>query len=160
VRHLVNHHNVNARPTPLMRAFSAENHWRAQRYGMGAMFIDEVKHAAVPFQKVLTEAVALVEEDAAELGVASEISHIDTILARGTSAHQQLWAFKRDLERGATAADAIQTVCRWLKDSTERSDFVQFDETANGHKDNPDVVIALPLSPLSAQPLQHFESFR
>ena len=67
-----------------------ENKWRAVRYGLDGKMIDFGKGKEVPIRDLIRELLAFVDEVVDELGSRKEIEHIHTILARGTSADEQL----------------------------------------------------------------------
>jgi glutamate---cysteine ligase / carboxylate-amine ligase len=124
VRHLVNDTRVNARTTPLMRAFTTENTWRAQRYGIYGTFIDETTHELISFKHLLTCLLARLEDDAIALDLTGELGHLKVMIERGTSAHQQLHYYRLQLESGASESRSIEALCKWLLRSTEHADFV------------------------------------
>src|SRR5690606_21289511 len=83
-----------------------ENRWRAMRYSFDQGLIDLGRGEVVPFPQLLEELIALVAEDAAELGCLAEVEHARRILVRGSSAHRQLAARARALESGASDEEA------------------------------------------------------
>jgi carboxylate-amine ligase len=87
-----------------------ENRWRAMRYSYDEGLIDLAKGRVVPFSDLLEELLKLTTEDAEALGCTRELLSVRDILARGTSAHRQLVAYKRALEAGATEDDALKAV--------------------------------------------------
>ncbi|HHC07343.1 MAG TPA: carboxylate-amine ligase [Actinobacteria bacterium] len=88
----------------------SENIWRAQRYGISESLIDFGKGILVPVPDLVDEIVELVREDAVELGSLEEVEHAKTIIARGTSADQQLRVYHEALARGADEREALREV--------------------------------------------------
>ena len=77
-----------------------ENKWRAVRYGLDGKMIDFGKGKEVPVRDLIHELLEFVEDVIDDLGSREEISHIYTILERGTSADEQLqvWRDTGDLK--------------------------------------------------------------
>ena len=92
----------------------AENRWRAQRYGCEDCLLDLGKTQLVPFKELAYELVDLCHDDAVELGCDKELSHIKTIVKRGTSSRHQRKVFYDALEQGATRKEAHILVVRHL----------------------------------------------
>ena len=97
-----------------------ENRWRAMRYGFDQGLIDLGRGEVVPFADLLEELLALVAEDAAELGCVAEVEHARRILARGSSAHRQLAVRAAALEQGASEDEANRAVVDHLIAETAR----------------------------------------
>jgi carboxylate-amine ligase len=76
------------------RALIQENKWRAVRYGLDGKMIDFGKQKEVPFRDLILELLEFVDEMVDELGSRKEIEHVHTILARGTSADEQLQVYR------------------------------------------------------------------
>jgi glutamate---cysteine ligase / carboxylate-amine ligase len=76
-----------------------ENKWRAVRYGLDGKMIDFGKSREVPVRDLIRELLEFVDDVVDDLGSRDEISHIYTILERGTSADEQLqvWRKTRDI---------------------------------------------------------------
>jgi carboxylate-amine ligase len=96
-----------------------ENRWRAMRYGVDEGLIDFGRGEMVPYAELLEELIALVHPDAERLGCIPEILHAREILARGTSAHNQLRVFAEAEAAGATRQEALRTVVDWLVAETK-----------------------------------------
>ncbi len=96
----------------------AENRWRAQRYGIDEPLIDFGKSELVPVNTLVEELLELTAEDAAEAGCEKEISHIRTILERGTSAHQQRQTYLAAIDGGADQDGALHAVVDMLIKTT------------------------------------------
>jgi glutamate---cysteine ligase / carboxylate-amine ligase len=67
-----------------------ENKWRAVRYGLDGKMIDFGKGTEVPVRELIRELLEFVDDVVDDLRSRKEIRHIRTILARGTSADEQL----------------------------------------------------------------------
>jgi carboxylate-amine ligase len=99
-----------------------ENRWRAQRYGVQGSLFDFGKGELVPFSSLLGELTGLIAEDAEALGCTAEISRLDRILERGTSADRQLATFNAARTEGATPEQALEQVVDMLIAETARLD--------------------------------------
>lgn len=92
------------------RMLIEENRWRAQRYGFDEGLVDFGRERIVPYAELLDELIALVAEDARHFGCEAEITSARAILARGTSAHEQLAEFARCRDEGADDQEALKAV--------------------------------------------------
>ncbi len=72
------------------RRLIQENKWRAIRYGLEGKLLDLGKQKEVPVKDLIYELLDFVDDVVDELDSRKEIEHIQTILARGTSADEQL----------------------------------------------------------------------
>jgi len=72
-----------------------ENKWRAVRYGLDGKMIDFGKSREVPIRDLVRELLEFVDDVVDDLGSREEISHIYTILDRGTSADEQLQVWRK-----------------------------------------------------------------
>jgi len=72
------------------RTLVHENKWRAVRYGLDGNMIDFGIEQEVPTRDLIRELMTLVEPTASRLNSQAELAHIETILARGTSADAQI----------------------------------------------------------------------
>jgi carboxylate-amine ligase len=124
VRHLVEHRDVNADRSALTRALTHENRWRAQRYGTDGTYLDPATTEPKPFAQVLADTIALVRDDIEALDLAGEIVHLEQILQRGTSAHQQLACYRALRRAGRARVPALRALVRWLAASTEAGTFI------------------------------------
>ncbi len=95
-----------------------ENRWRAQRYGFDKGLIDFGRESIVSYAQLLEEIIQRVQEDAEYFGCQAEVEHARTILARGTSAHQQLATYAKALDSGSNHNDALVTVVDTLIEET------------------------------------------
>ncbi|MCB5175422.1 carboxylate-amine ligase [Microvirga lenta] len=118
VRHLDRDPKLNAGQTGASRAINDENSWRAQRYGIHGSFVDEASRSAKPVRQILEETLDLVAEDAKALGCERELDLARWIVARGTSADQQLTLYTEALGRGLSSRDALSGVVDWLSAET------------------------------------------
>ncbi len=75
------------------RMLIQENKWRAVRYGLDGNMIDFGKQKEVPTRDLILELLEFVDEVLDDLDSRKEVEHIHTILARGTSADEQLRVF-------------------------------------------------------------------
>jgi carboxylate-amine ligase len=67
---------------------------------------------------VLNDALDLVADDARALGCEREVGLTRWIIARGTSADQQLTLYTEGLGRGLSSRDALAGVVDWLAAET------------------------------------------
>jgi carboxylate-amine ligase len=118
VRHLVHDRNLHRHQTGASRAINDENGWRAQRYGIHGSFVDEATRSAKPVSQVLNETLELVADDAEALGCERELDLTRWIIARGTSADQQLTLFTDRLGRSRSHREALADVVDWLAQET------------------------------------------
>src|SRR5215469_2012339 len=79
----------------------AENRWRAMRYSVDGQLLDLARGQLVAFPQLVEELIALVREDASELGCLRELEHLETLLQRGTSAHRQIRIYEEARAAGA-----------------------------------------------------------
>jgi len=95
-----------------------ENRWRAMRYSIDEGMIDFAKGTVVPCDELIEEMLEHVAEDAQVLGCEKELASVRNILARGTSAHEQLMGFEGARTAGASVADSLVTVVDTLITNT------------------------------------------
>ncbi|MBF9231762.1 carboxylate-amine ligase [Microvirga alba] len=118
VRRLSLDPTLNAGQTGASRAINDENGWRAQRYGIHGSFVDEASRSAKPVRQILDETLALVAHDAQALGCERELDLARWIVARGTSADQQLTLYTEAIGRGLSSREALAGVVDWLSAET------------------------------------------
>jgi len=87
-----------------------ENKWRAARYGLDGKMIDFGKGTEVPVRELIRELLEFIDDVVDDLRSRKEIQHIRTILARGTSADEQLRIWRE--------TEDINAVVDWLIEST------------------------------------------
>jgi carboxylate-amine ligase len=90
------------------RMLIQENKWRAVRYGLEGKMLDLGKQKEVPTVDLIRELLDFVDDELDDLGSRSEVEHIHTILARGTSADEQLRVFKETNELKAVVDRLIE----------------------------------------------------
>jgi carboxylate-amine ligase len=95
-----------------------ENRWRAQRYGIEAEFIDEAGERNRKVADCLASALELVAPDARTLDPDGVLGTLSAILARGTSAHEQLARYDGSRSAGASHIEALRGVVDWLAATT------------------------------------------
>ena len=95
-----------------------ENRWRAQRYGVEGTLMDYGKGRLVPFAELVEEIIALVREDAIELGCLDAVEHARDIAANGTSADRQLRTYRAGIDAGRSTDDALRDVVDELIEDT------------------------------------------
>jgi len=118
VRRLSLDTTLNSGQTGASRAINDENGWRAQRYGIHGSFVDEKTRTAKPVRELLEETLDLVAEDAEVLDCQRELDLARWIVARGTSADQQLTLYTEAVGRGLSNRDALAGVVDWLSAET------------------------------------------
>lgn len=120
VRAHVRRPELGARRSALTRRLVDENRWRAKRFGVEAHFIDEASGTTIECARLLDLALELVAEDARRLECEEPLRHLGTILARGTSAHEQLAIYRARREHGASGVAALRAVVDWLIEASVR----------------------------------------
>jgi carboxylate-amine ligase len=102
------------------RMLLSENLWRAQRYGIREGLIDFGKGTIVPYADLYEELLDLVRDDAEIFRCVEELEHGRTILARGTSADQQVAIYRDAVAGGASPEEALRLVVDFLVAETVR----------------------------------------
>jgi len=100
----------NQRWRHYMNAMVAENRWIAQRHGASGDLIDFGRGEAVRFGDLVEELIALVKEEAEQLGCVAEVERARQVVARGTSADRQIAIFESGVEAGKGATGALHDV--------------------------------------------------
>ena len=72
-----------------------ENKWRAVRYGIEGKLIDFGRMAEMPFQMLIEELLAWIDDVVDELGSRAEVEYAHVILRQGASADRQLAVYRR-----------------------------------------------------------------
>ena len=116
VRHADRDPGHNAGLTSVSRAVASENMWRAQRDGVGAVFVQE-EGGAIAFADLLSAVLATVAEDADALGCQAELERARTIASEGTSADRQLTIFS-DARTASSDSEALKLVVDWMAEAT------------------------------------------
>jgi carboxylate-amine ligase len=96
----------------------SENRWRAQRYGVEGSLMDYGKGRLVPYAELVDEIIALVREDAVELGCLDAVERARDIVTGGTSADRQLSTYRSAIAAGRAADDALRDVVDELIEDT------------------------------------------
>lgn len=102
------------------RILIEENKWRAQRWGVEAELADFAAGCLKTMGDLVEELIALLREDAAELGCLAELERAREIVAGGTSADHQLAVYRDALREGAADEEARAAVVHWLREATLR----------------------------------------
>jgi glutamate---cysteine ligase / carboxylate-amine ligase len=89
------------------RILIAENKWRAVRYGMDGKLIDFGIEQETPVRDLIRELLERVDPLVDKLGSRNEIEHINTMLERGSSADQQLRAWRESGENTKAVVDFL-----------------------------------------------------
>ncbi len=95
-----------------------ENRWRAQRYGINKGLIDFGRVEIVEIAALYEEIIEILHQDAEYFGCVEEVTHLRTILERGTSAHQQLRVFNQSLDDGGSHELALFDVVKHVTKQT------------------------------------------
>jgi carboxylate-amine ligase len=95
-----------------------ENRWQAQRHGVSGQLMDFGKAELVDYPRLLDELLALVADDAEQLGCSKEIAQLRNIAARGNSADRQRAVFKTAIDQGADEKEAMRSVIDSLIEET------------------------------------------
>jgi carboxylate-amine ligase len=117
-RHLFDHPELNADLGAVDRALAVENKWRAQRYGIKASFIARGSTAARTMNEAIDDLLDRLQADAEALDCVHEISHARAIVARGSSAHQQVQVYSQARIAGRSRPKALKDVVDFLLRTT------------------------------------------
>lgn len=131
VRHLELQPALNAGLAAASRAITAENIWRAQRYGLHGGLICERRRAMVGVGELLDETLDMLADDGFALGCEAELAHCRVILSGGTSADVQLALHEDAANRLGDRGQALHAVVDWL--SRETANVVPAYNVAVGH---------------------------
>ena len=118
VRALDRNRELNADFDRVGRAITAENKWHAQRYGVGATFIDPFSRAPLTIEQWLGQVRDIIAPEIDILGCRAEIGHLDRIVAGGTSGDRQIEIFQQATAAGAARLSAIKDVIDWAAAET------------------------------------------
>jgi len=94
-----------------------ENRWQAQRHGVNGRLIDLGRGQMVPFSDLTEELIALVRDEAKELGCLSELESLRGIAKNGSSADRQRAIYKAAVASGAEGPEAMRAVVKHLMDA-------------------------------------------
>jgi glutamate---cysteine ligase / carboxylate-amine ligase len=117
-RHLFDHPELNADLGVVDRALAVENKWRAQRYGIKASFIERGSTAARTMNETVDDLLDRLHADAEALDCVHEISHARAIVARGSSANQQVQVYAQARIAGRSRTKALKDVVDFLLRTT------------------------------------------
>ena len=101
------------------RAITMENKWRAQRYGAAASFVDPFTRTPLTATDWLAAVKRAVADDIAAFGCAAEFARLDDILAKGTSADQQMDIYTIARAAGRGRLTALKEVVDWAGAETK-----------------------------------------
>jgi carboxylate-amine ligase len=99
---------------PHARRIIDENRWRAKRDGLEASFIDDRDGSVASASVWLDRLLAFIRDDARALGAERALGRLQTLVARGSSAHAQLDAYRRARDAGASRDEAMREVIDWM----------------------------------------------
>lgn len=118
VRHLQRNPSLHADLTAASRAITAENIWRAQRYGShgGLICLRSRDMRNVP--SLVEELVAQLAPDAEALGCVADLEHCLEITRAGSSADRQLAIFEEARARSGGTTAGLNAVVDWLASET------------------------------------------
>ncbi|MCW5691426.1 MAG: carboxylate-amine ligase [Pseudolabrys sp.] len=122
VRALDRNRDLNAGFDRVGRAITVENKWHAQRYGIGATFVDPFSRAPLTIDQWLDQVRDMIEPEVEAFGCQSEIDHLAHIVASGTSADRQIEIFKQATGAGRRRLSAIKDVIDWAAAETLAAD--------------------------------------
>lgn len=89
------------------RTLINENRWRAVRYGLDGRLIDFGTQQEMPARDLIRELLERIEPEALRLNSIDELSHIYTMLERGSSADQQLKVWRESGEDLKAVVDSL-----------------------------------------------------
>ncbi len=119
VRALDRDRALNAGFDRVGRAITQENKWRAQRYGIGATFVEPFSRSPLTLREWLDQVLDFIAQDAAAFDCATEINHLLTIAAKGTSADRQIEVFSKATNAGRRRLTALKDVVDWAATETQ-----------------------------------------
>ena len=100
------------------RAITQENKWHAQRYGIGATFVEPFSRSPLTLREWLDQVIDFIATDATALGCTQQIKHLNTIVAQGTSANRQIEIFGKAKRAGRRPLTALKEVIDWAAAET------------------------------------------
>jgi carboxylate-amine ligase len=119
VRALDRDRALNAGFDRVGRAITQENKWHAQRYGIGATFVEPFSRSPLTLAQWLDQVIDFIAEDADALGCSREIRHLHAIAAHGTSADRQIDIFGKARGAGRRRLTALKEVVDWAAAETQ-----------------------------------------
>jgi carboxylate-amine ligase len=118
VRALDRNRGINAGFDRVGRAITAENKWNAQRHGIAATFVDPFSRQPIAIGQWLAQIREFIEPEIDAFGCASEIGHLDRIVAEGSSGDRQIAMFKQATAAGRPRVQAVRDVIDWAAAET------------------------------------------
>jgi carboxylate-amine ligase len=118
VRALDRDRALNAGFDRVGRAITVENKWHAQRYGVGAVFVDPFARSPLTVKEWLDQVFDFIAADIAAFKCESEMVHLQRIAARGTSADRQAELFEKARSAGQQRLTALKEVVDWAAHKT------------------------------------------
>ncbi|HYC16818.1 MAG TPA: carboxylate-amine ligase [Pseudolabrys sp.] len=119
VRALDRDRALNAGFDRVGRAITQENKWHAQRYGIGATFIEPFSRSPLTLMQWLDQVIDFIAGDIEALGCTREIGHLHAIAAHGTSADRQIDIFGKARAAGRRRLTALKEVIDWAAAETQ-----------------------------------------
>jgi carboxylate-amine ligase len=119
VRALDRDRALNAGFDRVGRAITQENKWHAQRYGIGATFVEPFSRSPLTLVQWLDQVIDFIAEDADALDCVNEIRHLHVIAAQGTSADRQIATFRKATAAGRRRLTALKAVIDWAAAETQ-----------------------------------------
>jgi carboxylate-amine ligase len=121
VRALDRDRALNAGFDRVGRAITQENKWHAQRYGIGAIFVDPFSRSPLTVREWLDQVLDFIAGDMTALGCAKDIRRLDAILTEGTSADRQVEIFGKAKAAGRQRLAAMKDVVDWAAATTREA---------------------------------------
>lgn len=118
IRHLQRNPALNSGLTSAFRAITAENVWRAQRYGSHGGLICLRSRGMCTVPSLVDELVDGLAEDAEALDCVADLAHCRVIATGGSSADRQLAIYEEARARAGGAATGLAAVVDWLASET------------------------------------------
>ncbi|HMF24375.1 MAG TPA: carboxylate-amine ligase [Pseudolabrys sp.] len=119
VRALDRDRALNAGFDRVGRAITQENKWHAQRYGIGATFVEPFSRSPLTLREWLDQVLDFIAEDITALACAAQIKHLHAIAAQGTSADHQIEIFGKARLAGRRRLTALKEVVDWAAAETQ-----------------------------------------
>lgn len=101
------------------RAITAENKWRAQRYGVAATFVDPLRRQAMSAREWLDDVLDFTGDAAGALDCRRDTARLAQIVSRGTSADRQIEVFTKARAAGRQRGSALKDVIDWAAAETQ-----------------------------------------
>ncbi|HEU4660784.1 MAG TPA: carboxylate-amine ligase [Pseudolabrys sp.] len=101
------------------RAITVENKWHAQRYGIGAVFVDPFARSPRTVKEWLDEVFDFIAGDVVAFNCEREIAFLQRILADGTSADRQIETFRKARAVRRQRLTALKDVVDWAAQATQ-----------------------------------------